>query len=275
MRTTYLLDTPSEAQRLVSKVDAHGWVRKYLGEVDCSAPILEIGSGPMHLLREAIQLIGRPGIGVDISIDRLAHSRTMLPEGTTDPSTTNSVHHTRWSPQPVCAAAEALPLATDTFGLTFARFVAEYLPDPQQSIIEMVRVTKPGCRLVLQDLDGQILQNYPVRPQLQRALEAFVGRTGGRIDPYVGRKLYSFAHVAGVTDITVVVEPYHVIAGAADAQTLARWRLKLSNALPAAEAILGSAEARSLMREFIHYLQDPATLTFSSLFTVAGRCPAK
>jgi hypothetical protein len=129
---------------------------------------------------------------------------------------------------------------------------------------------EPGGTVVLQDLDGQLLQHYPPDPTLQRQLESAIaglGTTG--FDPFVGRKLFALARAAGMSVRDLRVEPYHLIAGRADEHTRRLWSLKLDIAQPATARALGSRqEADALRNRLLAYLDREDTLTWSYLFTV-------
>src|SRR4051812_25864984 len=104
---------------------------------------------------------------------------------------------------------------------------------------------------------------------LERILDAL--RATG-FDPHAGRALYHLAYRAGLTDLHVAVEPYHLIAGTADATTLQLWRLKLDIARRAVVAAgETSAELDALRDRFLHYLQRPDTLTYSVVFTITAK----
>ena len=78
--------------------------------------------------------------------------------------------------------------------------------------------------------------------------------------------------MAGLTDLKVTAEAYHLIAGPIDAHNRALWGLKLEIALPAATAALGSREAAEhLKTRLLDYFDREDTLTYSTLFTVKGR----
>jgi hypothetical protein len=90
-------------------------------------------------------------------------------------------------------------------------------------------------------------------------------------DPFVGRKLFSLAHGAGLKNIDVQVECYHLIAGQIEPAILEQWELKLEIAGPQLARLLGSErEAREQSRRFLEYLCRPDTLTYSTVFTVSG-----
>ena len=259
MTPSYLLEAPGEGARLFAKVDPPAWAARYARDLPVDGPVLEVGAGPMHLLEAAMTVTGQPGVGVDTSVSRLQFADRKQPRGDSA------------VPTPVCAEATRLPFRNGSFGLSYARFVLEYLPDPSAAVLEMARVTRPGGHLLLQDLDGQLILHYPVDPDLQGALETFLSKTRGRFDPNVGRKLFSYARSAGLIDLAVQLEPYHLIAGAADNPTLALWDAKLTHAFPAAADVLGSGLAAHTKQRFLDYLANPDTLTYSQQFTVTGR----
>jgi ubiquinone/menaquinone biosynthesis C-methylase UbiE len=168
--------------------------------------------------------------------------------------------------------AESMEFQSNRFDLVYCRMLLQYLKEKERAVSEMVRVCKPGGTVLLQDLDGQLLWHYPENPSLQRTLEKVVtalGATG--FDPLVGRKLYWLTHNAGLTNIDVQAESYHLIAGEAEPHILKQWELKLEIAKPQLTRILGNeSEAREQSRAFLEFLRRPDTLTYSTVFTVAG-----
>jgi ubiquinone/menaquinone biosynthesis C-methylase UbiE len=168
-----------------------------------------------------------------------------------------------------------MPFLANSFDLVYARMLFEYLAEKQRAATEMVRVCRPGGTVMFQDLDGQLLWNYPEDPAVQSAVDKVVaglGKTG--FDAFVGRKLFSVAQKAGLTNIKVQVECYHLIAGEIQPEILKQWQLKIEIALPQIARVLGSDQAaRDYGRRFIEYLCRPDTLTYSNVFTVTGQKP--
>ena len=162
-----------------------------------------------------------------------------------------------------------------SFDLVYCRMLLQYLRYKERAVEEMVRVCKPGGRVLLQDLDGQLLWHYPEDPALQQAVEKCVkglGETG--FDPFVGRKLFWLARKAGLENVEVQVECYHLIAGEIAPNVLQQWQLKLEIAKPQMARIFGSeTEAKKISRRFLEYLSRPDTLTYSTVFTVTGQKP--
>jgi SAM-dependent methyltransferase len=260
----YLMEDPREADRLAAKVDPATWARRYVpAELPAAARILDVGCGPAVIAaRIAADRPRATVIGVDRTDARLT-AATDLIDGQRPPANLRLLR----------ADARALPFRPGAFDWVFCRFLLEYLTDPLQAVSEMARVTRPGGTVLLQDLDGQLLWHYPIDPDLQRPLERIVrtlGATG--FDPFMGRKLYHLAHRAGLVDLRVTIDPYHLIAGAADATTLQQWRLKLDIARNAVVSSgKTSADVDALTDRFLRYLQRPDTLTYSVAFTITAK----
>jgi ubiquinone/menaquinone biosynthesis C-methylase UbiE len=256
----YIMEDPREAMRLELKVDPHAWVQKYLAHrIRLGAEVLSVGCGPGVIIRELCTL--DPSIratGLDISDERVQEAKRRNLENVQ----ANFVR----------GDAQAMDFASSRFDLVYSRMLMEYLKDKESAVKEMVRVCKRGGTVLLQDLDGQLLWHYPEDPVVQGAAERVVralSSTG--FDPFVGRKLFSLAHRAGLKNIDVQVEAYHLIAGEIEPAILKQWELKLEIAGPQLARLLGSeSEAREQSRRFLEYLGRPDTLTYSTVFTVTG-----
>jgi len=256
----YIMEDPREALRLELKVDAHAWVNRYIApRVRAGAEVLSVGCGPGVILREISALDASVrATGIDVSADRVEEAK----------------RRNRGIPQLnfVRGEAQAMEFASDSFDLVYSRMLLEYLKDKERAVREMTRVCKPGGTVLLQDLDGQLLWHHPEDPVVQGTAEKVVralAATG--FDPFVGRKLFSLAHKAGLKKIDTQVECYHLIAGEVEPAILQQWELKLEIARPQLARLLGSeTEARQQTRRFLEYLRRPDTLTYSTVFTVTG-----
>ncbi len=230
----YIMEDPREAMRLELKVDAHAWVQRYLAHrVAAGAEVLSVGCGPGVILREVCALDGSiRATGIDVSAERVQEAK----------------QKNRRIPQVnfVRGDAQAMEFPPDRFDLVYSRMLLEYLKDKEGAVREMVRVCKRGGTVLLQDLDGQLLWHYPEDPVVQKTAEKVVkalSPTG--FDPFVGRKLFSLAQKAGLKNIDVQVECYHLIAGEIEPAILKQWELKLEIAGPQLARLLGSeSEAR-------------------------------
>jgi ubiquinone/menaquinone biosynthesis C-methylase UbiE len=259
----YIMEDPREAKRLEAKVDAQAWVQKYLAHrVGAGAEVLSVGCGPGVILREVVALDRSiRATGLDVSPDRIREAAQR--------------HRGMVAMNFVCGDAHEMEFPSNRFDLVYSRMLIEYLKDKEQAIREMVRVCRPGGTVLLQDLDGQLLWHYPEDPSMQRTSEKVVtalAATG--FDPFVGRKLFSFAQKAGLQQIDVQVESYHLIAGVVGPEILKQWALKLEIAAPQLKKVLGSeTAAKEHAKRFLEYLRRPDTLTYSTVFTVSGKKP--
>jgi len=256
----YIMDDPREAARLEAKVDPEAWARKYMAHhIAPGMEVLSVGCGPGVILGAICAL--HPsirGTGIDISPDRVA----------------DAIRRNRDNPRVrfVCGDAHAMQFPAESFDVVYCRMLLQYLQKKERAVAELVRACRPGGKVLLQDLDGQLLWHYPEDPALQHALEQVIsalGQTG--FDPFVGRKLFWLARKAGLTNLKVQVECYHLVAGEIPPDVRQQWELKLEIARPQMARIFGSeAQAREHSRKFMEYLSRPDTLTYSTVFTVTG-----
>jgi SAM-dependent methyltransferase len=252
------MEDPREGARLSGKVDACKWVAEELGDhIGPTTTALEVGCGPMHLVNAVKHAGAVTAIGVDLSQERLNIGCGAGTDGLAAAR----------------ATADHLPFGTGSFDLVYSRFLLQYLADPATAVAEMRRVARPGGTVVLQDLDSQLVNNYPPDAVLEGLMSEFLAASKGSLDVFVGRKLFSLATAAGLTEVRVRTNAYHLIAGTADPRTMAAWELKLAIAYPSVVRALGQAKADDLRCRLVKYLADPSTLTYSTLFTVCGSAP--
>jgi ubiquinone/menaquinone biosynthesis C-methylase UbiE len=260
----YIMEDPREALRLEQKFNPEEWLAKYVGHrLFPGAEVLSVGCGPGATLRTITELCSDVrATGLDISPTRLRHAAQ------------RNAGNCRV--QLACGDAHNMQFAANSFDFVYTRMLLQYASDKERVVHEMARVCKRDGTVMLQDLDGQMVVHYPEDPSMQRALDAVMAAlapTG--FDPFVGRKLFWLARNAGLENIKVQVEPYHLIAGEADATTLEQWSMKLEIARPCMVDALGSEHAAEKeIRRFMDYLKRPDTLTYSNVFTITGRKPS-
>ena len=260
---TYIMEDPREGSRLEQKIEPDGWVRQYLQpHLGAGAELLDVGCGPGVILNAAIASDRRArGTGLDLSALRVQQAQQ------------RNAGNRRLQFQR--GDVQQMPFESASFDLVYTRMLLQYVPDKERAVSEMVRVCRPGGKVLLQDLDGQLVWHYPedalMQHTVKRVLET-LDRSG--FDPFVGRKLFWLARNAGLDNVQVTAECYHLIAGAIDPNQYKQWELKLEIAKPRMQEALGSGyEAEEEVRRFLSYLRRPDTLTYSTVFTVVGEKP--
>jgi ubiquinone/menaquinone biosynthesis C-methylase UbiE len=187
----YHRDLSSELERL-RRFATLGWEQEAealtsLGLAD-GMSVLEIGSGPGFYTELLCGLVPNASItGLEIDPELIAHAESRL-AGRVSRFVERSVLDTG--------------LPDDSFDFAVARLVLQHIPDQEQALKEILRVLRPGGRLVVIDVDHRVSNLvHPVKPALEAVLEktAQLHRLRGG-DPQVGRRLWRLLHLAGFTD---------------------------------------------------------------------------
>lgn len=254
----YIMEDPREATRLSTKVDSDDFIQKYIQSCihNSTQKILDVGCGPAAITGRLGELYPCISItGIDTSQDRVAHAKVRN-------LSCKNVHIHQ-------ADARALPFGDETFDIIYCRFLLEYIKESQKAFEEMYRVCKRGGTVILQDLDGQLISNYPLpsfNPELLKIVE-YLATTG--FDPFIGRKLYCMAYDTDFKIKEIKVEPYHLIFGKIDPHNYELWNLKLDIALPQITKALGSEEkSKAFKKQYLDYLSDERSMSISHLITV-------
>jgi SAM-dependent methyltransferase len=259
----YIMEDPREGSRLEQKIDPDAWFQTYLEpHLFPGAQVLDVGCGPGTILRAATSNDRRArGVGIDLGAVRIRQAQEKNVDN-------RSLQFFRGDVQ-------ELQFGSGTFDVVYSRMLLQYVPDKEKAVGEMVRVCKPGGTVLMQDLDGQLVWHYPEDALMQQTVSRVLNRLQqSGFDPFVGRKLFWLARNAGLDNVRVKVECYHLIAGAIDPTLFKQWELKLEIAKPRMQEALGSDyEAEEEVRRFLSYLRRPDTLTYSNVFTVAGEKP--
>lgn len=152
------------------------------------ARLLDAGCG---LGTEAVALARARGcevVGVDCSLAMIEEARRRVS------GTGLTVSFAR-------ADAADLPFPDDHFDACRAQTLLGHVADPAPVVRELVRVTRPGGRIVVLDLDqGSTLLDHPDRATTRIVLQAL---TDGFAAGWVGRQVRRLLLQAGVVDVTV------------------------------------------------------------------------
>ncbi len=263
MTQPYLMESKEEGQRLLKQARANpARERMQAAGLRPGMSALDVGCGAGGTLLEMLDLVGPEGsvAGVDPSLERLEEARGQV--------------QTRCALLP--GALPNLDLPGGEFDFVWSQFVFEYLANPAAALRELIRVTRPGGRVAVAEVDALGLDFWPVPPLLEEGIRVFVPavqRTG--FDPWVGRKLFHLFRTAGLRDVGVDASMHYLVGGPASSQLLEDWRLRfqalekyVAPAFPRPGGYAEFAEA------YLKMLADPDTLKFIHVLTTSATRPA-
>lgn len=260
IRDEYFMCDAREFYRLASKVEPGCFFNHYLSEyIDSQQQycILDVGAGAFVIAKHIANLLPESKVyAIDSDYLKVTKALENAPKNI-------EIQH---------ASAYKIPHANNLFDMVFARFLFEYLEEPQKVLQEMIRVCKPGGKVMVQDLDGQIINHYPEDEVLQAETKAIIEYLSEQgFDIHAGRKLYNFAYNNGLKNIKTTLEPYHFFAGKIDDKNYMLWDLKLDIALPQVAKALGSMEkAKDYKKRYLEHLLREDVFSFSTVITVTG-----
>jgi SAM-dependent methyltransferase len=235
------IDRQRQPQGYVEHLEKRGRARAQAGlrgrflrfaKVASGQRVLEVGSGTGIVARDAAALVGPRGrvIGVDPSrVMTEAARRLALPLGFRG----RLVHEV--------GDGARLRFAAGRFDRVFAVTVLLHVQDSDAILADMLRVTRPGGILAVQDQDfGTLTLDHPDRALSARIMDGVVGRMYP--DPWSGRTLFGRLSRLGLGRVRLFVdvfkdttlEPYThamltrralnaVRLGLASASAAARW----------------------------------------------------
>ena len=222
---------------------------------------LDLGCGPLGVLDLLAERVGAGGhvVGLDREARYLAIARREL-----DVRGLGAVELRDGD-----ATATDLPAAS--FDLVHERLVLNNVPEPEAVIAEMVRLTRPGGHVALQDVDWMTWTCLPEHADWDRLADV-AGRAWSG-DVRIGRRLPALLRAAGLVDVQVLPhlrvfrpgEPYH--------RLLLRFvDLHRNRILDGGEITPGQLDAAVARLE--RHLADPGTVTlYATLFQAWGRRP--
>ncbi|GAA1984959.1 methyltransferase domain-containing protein [Catenulispora subtropica] len=226
-----------------------------------SARCVEVGAGGGHASRQLAHAVGPLGrvVGVDIDPAIVDLARRDAEADGLD----NVEFQT--------GDAVRLPFEDEHFDVAYARLLLTHLPEPLDALREMVRVTRRGGLVVVEDLDWDGVFCHPPAAGFDRyrSIHADLHRHRGG-DPAIGPKLPGLFRRAGLTGIDLsLAHPAHVTGRAKTLHTLT-----LANI---ADALLGAGlaerdEIAALHAELEALAADPETVIAQPrIFQVWGR----
>jgi len=161
-----------------------------LPHLNPTVELLDVGAGPGTITADLALLVSRV-TAVEIGPDELNLSKSTIAE--------RGVTNVDFAVQDV----QGLTFPDASFDVVHAHQVLQHVADPVQALREMARVCRPGGIVAARDSDYAGFAWWPRIPELDHWLALY--RTAARAnggEPDAGRRLLSWAHSAGLPEIT-------------------------------------------------------------------------
>lgn len=158
--------------------------------VQVGAKVLDVGCGTGQDTLDLAQVVGPYGhvVGID-------HSETMLEVARTRAA------QTQLPVDYVLADATRLPFEDASFDGCQASRVLVHLHDPERAVAEMVRVARPGARIVVADGDLDLVAiDIPDRTLARKVIHAACDQM---VQGWIGRQVPRLFHAAGLRALRV------------------------------------------------------------------------
>lgn len=172
----------------------------------------------------------------------------------------------------VAASIMQIPLPEASYDFAFARFLFQHLPDPVAAAKEVLRVLKPGGKLVIHDVDGEIggVVDPAPSPEATAILEKagkLQTQKGGNAQ--IGRRLPRILKAAGFTNVDLDIVVIH--SDLADRNEMRKlWNADML--IPAIKAGLVTQEEFALLHtENEAYYNSPDSLDMYTLLFASGQ----
>lgn len=222
---------------------------------------LDLGCGPLGVLDLLADRVGPSGrvVGVDREPRFLGMAARSLHERGLD----------RVGLVGADAAATGLPSAS--FDLVHERLLLVNVPQPRAVVAEMVRLTRPGGCVAVQDVDWVSWVCEPAHPDWPRLAGALAGVWSG--DVHIGRRLPALLRAAGLVDVQVQAHVRVFRPGEAYQRLLLRFAEIHRDRLLDGGA-LTAPDLDGCVHRLGAHLDDPGTLTlYATFFQAWGRRP--
>lgn len=274
-KQAYLMESPEEGERLAIKSDGHATLQQLadfgLADLREGGHLVDAGSGIGHIASVAKNLLSP--LGKSATVHLLDGSQDRLKEAQSthcrsDGKVQFQFHH---------CDLEELPLNDDFADFVVCRFVFEYLKTPQKTFDELVRITRPGGKLVVGDLDLNCLNHFPLADEMQQrlgTLMAEISKTTG-FDPYAGRKLFRYFQKAKLQNIRVQMYAHHLFYGPLPDSDYKNWDMKLKQMemLQDSGQLKVDFSIRAFRQAFMEFLGQEDRFTYTPLIMVEGTKP--
>lgn len=201
--------------------------------------VLDVGCGPGTITVDLARHVAPgPVVGIEPVPDPLEHARSAARDA--------GVHNVSFQLGDVYALA-----AQDaTYDVVHAHQVLQHLGDPVAALREMLRVTRSGGVVAVRDADYAGMMWWPADPRLERWLEIYRAVAHGNgAEPDAARRLLSWAHAAGATDVTPLASVWCHATPAERARWGGMWSERIVRSAIAEQAVAGGHASRAELED--------------------------
>ncbi len=273
-KVAYLMESEREAERLLVKGDRKSTHEQLLltgfSKLPTGAHIVDAGSGAgfvSEIMADTATQSNNP-----IHLTLLDGSRPRL-----DVAQSKIKFYESITAEYINCDLAKIPLKDSCVDYVFCRFVFEYLESPETVFQELLRITKPGGRLVIGDLDYNCLSHYPLAPDLEEQLKWMMNHLQSKklLDPYAGRKIYSYFYKYKLTAVKPHLIAHHLFCGKLSEEDRFNWEAKLLQIEELTEKKVISApfNVHEFKTRFMQFLESPDRFTYTPLILVEGVKP--
>jgi ubiquinone/menaquinone biosynthesis C-methylase UbiE len=258
----YLMEHGQESTRLERKTDATRDQRQLeLVGIKPGMKVLDAAGATGAVARTIAKLVGPHG---QVTVMDRSEDRLQFGESLARSAQLENISF-------VCHDIMGEPFARDHFDAVWCRFAFEYLSAPAEALLNLAKYVRVGGKVIIGDLDGNGVTQYPTNPIVEDGLARVLRSVAGLFDPFVGRKLVSYFHAAGLHIDAVHVLPYHVYAGHIPEADIENWTRKLDQLRSRCVAQFDSqAEYDRFASEFLNHMKTPGVFMYSTLILVEG-----
>jgi len=251
---------PRSFIRFLDANDADEWTRAHKGralallEAQPGSRFLDVGCGTGTDVRTLAQQVGPEGkvVGIDLSTVMITEAQKRA-EGSHVPMEFKQ------------ASVYDLPFADDTFDGCYSFLTFDILEHPQPALAEVIRVVKPGGRIVNSGCDyDTIIVDAPNRA-LTRTLQHFY--CDSLYNGWIGRQLRGLYKEAGLQEIAVLPDT----AVVTDYAFVKQRTLQPLVDRALAVGIISAADATAWLRSLYEASQAGRFFSAGTTFIVSGR----
>lgn len=144
--------------------------------------VVDVGCGTGSVSFEMSRLVGKHGkvTGIDFNPFAVKHCEKIA-QG-------NKISNIKF----MVADATNLEIESQNFDLAYSRFLFQHIKDSKKALEEMIRVTRPGGMIMVEDCDLFTWIVHPENPSVSKLWHWYESVQIERgTDPRIGRKLYS------------------------------------------------------------------------------------